>query len=710
VRPLFFAGQLLTEEDLELLGEYVTAKNRLHNRHFLGEGVVCGLEVACHPCGEGKVLVRPGYALDCCGNDIVVPCETELDINALVHRLRIEELGGWDCGDPCDQPGKQTPAIAPTSKSGNGNGRSDPYGRLTGDDTEGEAPPVPRRYSLYVRYNEELGDPVAPYATDEPCGDEGCKPSRVREGYSFRLRCPEDPSEPDDFYARASKCYEAITRLRGFGKRQSLWATLGARIPSALRQYSSAATDFTESDAQAMVKSSAALREFAAREDEEPEPDVVRRRLDDLRAVVMASSRLYALPEEERRVAFERYGDLAAAAEGAPEAARLAAEAIGPHVDKSVDDEVERVMANALVTEGPQFTDRDTVVAARESVALYMAMEGTPVNVSVVQSYERSIAEMKEWLLARLDSASLTDCALRRDVERISVAPPSEGEVKGQRLGLASEAGQLLLAALMRYVYGCICGSILPPCRPCDDMDVLLATIEVEECEVAYVCNIERRIPLTGNTLAYWLPVEHLFQWLDKWCCEEPRKLADYKPLRAPVGQPVEQPTEIHELKEASGTLYEYQPRNMPLYIRTTEERRELASMASMLRAAGLPPEQTERIAKTISDVSSLREAGRIVPAPAAPAAVDPEAAAKAEAEREREVADIAASAAAEAVERVADRRLERVESRLKEFTEVKREVTMLRKRSDAQKERNADLEKRNRALEKRVEKLGGGG
>ena len=74
VRPRFFAGQLLTEEDLDLLTDYVTAKNRLHNASFFGEGVVCGLEVGCQPCGGGHVLVRPGYALDCCGNDIVVPC------------------------------------------------------------------------------------------------------------------------------------------------------------------------------------------------------------------------------------------------------------------------------------------------------------------------------------------------------------------------------------------------------------------------------------------------------------------------------------------------------------------------------------------------------------------------------------------------------------------------------------------------------------
>jgi len=103
VRPRFFAGQLLTEDDLQSLEDYVLAKNRLHNRHLFGAGVVCGLEVLCDPCGDGHVAVQPGYALDCCGNDIALDCRISLDINALVRSLRRDQLGGHDCGDPCTE-------------------------------------------------------------------------------------------------------------------------------------------------------------------------------------------------------------------------------------------------------------------------------------------------------------------------------------------------------------------------------------------------------------------------------------------------------------------------------------------------------------------------------------------------------------------------------------------------------------------------------
>src|SRR5277367_2241641 len=96
VRPLFFAGQLLTEDDLQSLGDYVVAKNRLHNRHLFGDGVACGLGVTCAPCEKGHVTVNPGYALDCCGNDIVVACPQDLDINQMVHQL-MTKLRQADC-------------------------------------------------------------------------------------------------------------------------------------------------------------------------------------------------------------------------------------------------------------------------------------------------------------------------------------------------------------------------------------------------------------------------------------------------------------------------------------------------------------------------------------------------------------------------------------------------------------------------------------
>src|SRR5271165_4405020 len=61
-RTRFFAGQLLTEADLNNDQSYWLAKSRLRNRYLHGWGVVCGLQLVCGPC-EGWVTIKTGYAI-----------------------------------------------------------------------------------------------------------------------------------------------------------------------------------------------------------------------------------------------------------------------------------------------------------------------------------------------------------------------------------------------------------------------------------------------------------------------------------------------------------------------------------------------------------------------------------------------------------------------------------------------------------------------
>ena len=136
-RPQFFAGQLLTEDDLQSLVDYVVGKNRLHNRHLFGDGVVCGLTVTCPPCETGHVVVNPGYALDCCGNDIVVTCPKDLDINQMVRQLLLQQRNG-DCGDPCADVTAATQSGATRTAAAAANGNSS------------KKTSTARRYCLYV--------------------------------------------------------------------------------------------------------------------------------------------------------------------------------------------------------------------------------------------------------------------------------------------------------------------------------------------------------------------------------------------------------------------------------------------------------------------------------------------------------------------------------------------------------------------------------
>src|SRR5262249_48722469 len=97
-RPRFFAGQLLTEEDLNRLERYVVEKDKLHNRYLNGWGVVCGLELVCDPCSTTNVTVRTGYALSPCGEDIVVCKEPSVNVCDLINRCR--PTSHPDCDPP----------------------------------------------------------------------------------------------------------------------------------------------------------------------------------------------------------------------------------------------------------------------------------------------------------------------------------------------------------------------------------------------------------------------------------------------------------------------------------------------------------------------------------------------------------------------------------------------------------------------------------
>jgi hypothetical protein len=86
-RPRFFAGQILTEADLNRLDQYVVNKNKLHNRYLHGWGVVCGMEVVCHPCGD-RVTVRSGYAMSPCGDDIIICQDDTAPVCDLIRKCR----------------------------------------------------------------------------------------------------------------------------------------------------------------------------------------------------------------------------------------------------------------------------------------------------------------------------------------------------------------------------------------------------------------------------------------------------------------------------------------------------------------------------------------------------------------------------------------------------------------------------------------------
>jgi hypothetical protein len=107
-RPRFFAGQLLSEADFNSEIDYMLAKQRLHNRYLHGVGTVCGLEVVCSGC-DGQVIIQPGYAIDPCGNDIIVCQQQQFDvlkaIKACCDARKKKSKTGCDPFQPPSDPG-----------------------------------------------------------------------------------------------------------------------------------------------------------------------------------------------------------------------------------------------------------------------------------------------------------------------------------------------------------------------------------------------------------------------------------------------------------------------------------------------------------------------------------------------------------------------------------------------------------------------------
>jgi hypothetical protein len=193
-RPRYFAGQLLTEAELNSEQTYVLAKNRLHNRFLHGVGVVCGLEVVCHEC-DGWVTVQPGYAIDPCGNDVVVCDAHDFDVIEAIRRCKQVERQRGEC---------------------------EPYRSAVSERCQDET----EHWCLTIRYAEKEARPTTPLLNGRAkcsCGTahtngHGCEPTRILESYQLELLCQPDHCAPDlrellgkrDLTSPLMRCFSAF--------------------------------------------------------------------------------------------------------------------------------------------------------------------------------------------------------------------------------------------------------------------------------------------------------------------------------------------------------------------------------------------------------------------------------------------------------------------------------------------------------------------
>lgn len=176
VRTRFFDGMFLTQADLENEQRYWRIKRRLTNR-ALGEGVVWGLRLGVD-IERQRLSLSPGYALDCCGNDLVVECPVETTVADL-----------WTRADP--------------ALRGDGVVVSHGNGVRVPDSKAGE-----RAACVVLQYTEcpEDARPVHQDACGGPTS--ACETSRIRESARLLLVPPPAArplSPPEEFLAALEK-------------------------------------------------------------------------------------------------------------------------------------------------------------------------------------------------------------------------------------------------------------------------------------------------------------------------------------------------------------------------------------------------------------------------------------------------------------------------------------------------------------------------
>lgn len=162
LRNSYFFGKLMDVPDFDVEQQYVVEKFKRHHQRLHGTGVVCGLEVVAHAnpaCRDHYVVIKPGTALDCCGNEIMVLNEEVVDIRTFpaVAKLIQAAASGEEAIDHVLQfclryrecPTEDVPVL---------------YDECGCDDTRCAPNRILETYAFDVLVDPPLPDPAAPFA------------------------------------------------------------------------------------------------------------------------------------------------------------------------------------------------------------------------------------------------------------------------------------------------------------------------------------------------------------------------------------------------------------------------------------------------------------------------------------------------------------------------------------------------------------------
>ncbi len=177
-RNRYFTGKYMTARDFADEQSYFLSHHRLHNRLLHGWGIVCGLKVRRHPnrdCAQRWVVIQPGVALDCCGRELIVKCETAYDL-PLPRREENENDGGQQ-----SYSGRGAANHGPEHEREYENeGERDPQ-----DDKNGASEEMREPFLLVLRYVEEEVERVPALYSEGQCDPARKEANRIRETAVF---------------------------------------------------------------------------------------------------------------------------------------------------------------------------------------------------------------------------------------------------------------------------------------------------------------------------------------------------------------------------------------------------------------------------------------------------------------------------------------------------------------------------------------------
>jgi hypothetical protein len=181
-RPRYFCGHLLTDEDLSLDQRYVIEKNKMYHRSLHGCGIVCGLRLTCDTRCCGRIIVDNGFAIDSCGNDLVVCDPIAVDVLAILRQKGY--LVAPDPRNECEPPPPE------------------------------EQCKTHQCFYVTICYNETQKEYTTPFVSTCGTAVTDCEATRVHEGVRFDVvsELPPKHSYIHELEERVKCCYRLFQK------------------------------------------------------------------------------------------------------------------------------------------------------------------------------------------------------------------------------------------------------------------------------------------------------------------------------------------------------------------------------------------------------------------------------------------------------------------------------------------------------------------